>query len=50
MTIIKTAKKGQYMNSTEKYHIQKMVKQNLHLNDSQTDYYNPIFEALNKYF
>jgi hypothetical protein len=40
MTIIKTDKKGQYMNSLEKYHIQKAAKQNLHLNDSQTDYYS----------
>jgi hypothetical protein len=35
MTVIKTAKKGQYLNSQEKYHIYKITKQNLQMNDSQ---------------
>jgi hypothetical protein len=50
LTIIKTAKKGQYMNSLEKYHIQEAAKQIIYLNDSQTDYYNPISDVLSKYF
>jgi hypothetical protein len=38
------------MNCLEQYYIQKIAKQDLHLNNSQIDYYNPIFNVLNKHF
>jgi hypothetical protein len=37
MTILRTAKKGRYMNSLENYYIQKIPEQNLHFNNMQTD-------------
>lgn len=49
MTVFRTAEEGQYMNSREKYYIQKTAKQNLQLHDSQIDYHNPVFETLNKH-
>jgi hypothetical protein len=48
ITITKTAKQGQYLSSVEKYRIYKITKQNLQMNDSHTDTYSPIFEALCK--
>jgi hypothetical protein len=45
MTALKTAKKEQYMNSLEKYHIQKITNQNLQLSDTQIDIHNPIFDV-----
>jgi hypothetical protein len=40
--IIKTGKKGKHLNTLEKYHIYRISKDNLHMNDT----YNPIFETL----
>jgi hypothetical protein len=45
MTALKTAKKGQYTNSLEKCHIQKITNQNLQLNDTQINIHNPIFDV-----
>jgi cation transport regulator ChaC len=50
MTIIKPVKSGQYLNSLEKYHIHKIMKQHLQLIGSQIEYQNPTFDVINKYF
>jgi hypothetical protein len=48
MNIIKTYKKGKHMNTLEKYHIHKLYKSNLHMNDSTIEPNNPIFKTLHE--
>jgi hypothetical protein len=48
MEIIATARKGKNLNTVEKYHIYKASKKNLHMNNTNIDTYNPIFEELHK--
>lgn len=44
------SQKGKYLISAEKYNKHKITNQNLQLNDSQIEYYNPIFDILYKHF
>jgi hypothetical protein len=46
MDIVKTTKKGKHLNTLEKYHIYKLSKNKLHMNDTHIDTHNPIFETL----
>jgi hypothetical protein len=46
MNTIKTEKKGKHFNTLQKYHIYKISKNGLHMNDAYIDIYNPIFETL----
>jgi hypothetical protein len=46
MNIIRTQKKAKHLNTLEKYHIHKISKSRLHMNDPYVDIYNPIFETL----
>jgi hypothetical protein len=46
MGIIKTHKKGKYLKTLEKYHIYKISKNNLHMNDTGIDTHDPIFRTL----
>jgi hypothetical protein len=48
MDIKKTHKKGKHMNTLEKYHIHKLYKNNLHMNDSGIEPNNPIFKTLHE--
>jgi hypothetical protein len=41
-----TLKKGRYMNTMEKFHIHKITKQGLQLNNIHTDLNNPIFDSV----
>jgi hypothetical protein len=43
-----TGRKGKYLNTLEKYHIYKISRDNLHMNDTHTDTHNPIFEAVHE--
>jgi hypothetical protein len=43
MEIIKTEKNGKHMNTLERYHIHKISKHKLHMNDTYIDTHNPIF-------
>jgi flagellin-specific chaperone FliS len=43
---IRTQKIGKNLNTLEKYHIYKISKNNLHMNDTNIDTYNPIFRTL----
>jgi hypothetical protein len=45
MDILKTHKKGKHMNTLEKYHIHKLYKNNLHMNDSVIEANNPVFKT-----
>jgi hypothetical protein len=46
MDIIRTHKKGRKLNILEKYHIYKISKNRLHVNDTNIDTHNPIFRIL----
>jgi hypothetical protein len=50
MDIIKTGRKDKHLNSLEKYHIYIISKDNIHMNDTYIDTFNPIFEALHKLY
>jgi hypothetical protein len=45
MNIIKTEKKGKHLNTSEKYHIHKISKHRLHMNDAYIDIYNLIVDT-----
>jgi hypothetical protein len=46
MKVVKTQRKGKHLNRLEKYHIYKMSREGVHMNDAHVDIHNPIFEAL----
>jgi hypothetical protein len=48
--IIKTGRIGKHLNISEKYHIYRISKDNLHMNDTHIDTYKPIFETLHKLY
>jgi hypothetical protein len=50
MEIIKTGRRGRYLNTIEKYHIYEIGKDNLHMNDTNIDIHNPIFKTLHRIY
>jgi hypothetical protein len=46
MEIITLGKKEKYLNALERYHIYKASRDNLSMDDTHIDTYNPIFETL----
>jgi predicted patatin/cPLA2 family phospholipase len=50
MDIITTGRKGKHLNTLEWYHMYKTSRENLHMNDTYKDTYNPIFEALQEIY
>jgi hypothetical protein len=38
------------MNSLEQFYIYRLSRDNLHLNDTYTDIYNPIFNTVTEYY
>jgi hypothetical protein len=48
MEIITTGRKGKYLNTLEKYHVNEISMDNLYMNDIYTDTHNLIFEALHE--
>jgi hypothetical protein len=48
MEIIKSERKGRYLNTLERYYIYEIGKDNLHMNDTNIDIHNPTFKALHK--
>jgi uncharacterized secreted protein with C-terminal beta-propeller domain len=46
MDIIKTGRKGIYLNTLEKYYIYRISDDNLHMKDRHIDTHNPILEIL----
>jgi hypothetical protein len=50
MEIMKTERKGRYLNTLERYHFYEICKDNLHMNDTNIDIHNPIFKALHKIY
>jgi hypothetical protein len=50
MEIMKTERKGRYLNTLERYYIYEISKDNLHMNDRNIDIHNPIFKALHRIY
>jgi hypothetical protein len=50
MEILHLDKKGQLMNTWERFHIYKLSKDGLQLNDTHTDTHNPISKLVNNHF
>jgi hypothetical protein len=50
MDIITTGRKGKHLNTLDRYHIYKISRENLHMNDRHIDTHNPIFEALQEIY
>jgi hypothetical protein len=48
MEIIKIERNGKHLNRLEKYHIYKISKEEIHMNDMHDKTYNPIFEVINR--
>jgi hypothetical protein len=48
MDVIKIGRKGKHLDTLEKFHIFCSFKQNKHLNDSNLDINNPIFNTVYK--
>jgi hypothetical protein len=46
MDIIETGKNGKYLIALEKYHVYRTSENNLHMNDTYINTYNPIFKTL----
>jgi hypothetical protein len=49
LSILHREKKGVLMNTLEQFHIHKLTKENLQLNDTYKDTYNPIFDLIIKH-
>jgi hypothetical protein len=48
MDVVKIERKGKHLDILEKFHIFCSLKQNKHLNDSNLDLNNPIFNTVYK--
>jgi hypothetical protein len=46
MEIIKIERKGEHLNTLERYHVYKISKEGIHMNDMHNETYNPIFEVI----
>jgi hypothetical protein len=43
MDVVRTGRKGRRLNTLEKRHIYKISRNNLHMNDTYIDIFNPVF-------
>jgi hypothetical protein len=48
MEIITTGKKGKHLNTLERYYIYKANKEDIQMNDTHRETYNPIFQVIHK--
>jgi hypothetical protein len=48
MDIIRTGRKGRHLNTLEKYRIYKIIRNNLHKNDTHIEVHNPIFQPVHE--
>jgi hypothetical protein len=47
---MRTQKKRKHLNTLEKYHMYKISKNNLHMNDTNIDTHNPIFTEMQEMY
>jgi hypothetical protein len=50
LDILHIERKGPLMNTPKRFHIYKLSKENMHMNDTYADTYNPIFNLITKYY
>jgi hypothetical protein len=50
LNILQFEKKNRKINSLEQYHIYRITRENLQLNDTYTNNHNPIFEIIAEYY
>jgi hypothetical protein len=50
LDILHIERKGPLMNTLERFHVYKLSKENMHINDTFADMYNPIFNLITKYY
>jgi hypothetical protein len=50
MNIIRTGRKGRHLNTLEKYHIYRISRNNLHMNDTHIKAQNPIFQRVQELY
>jgi hypothetical protein len=50
MDVKRTARKGRHLNTLEKYHIYKISRNNLHMNNTYIDTHNPTFQIINELY
>jgi hypothetical protein len=50
LDILHIERKGPLMNTLEWFHIYKLSKENMHMNDTYADTYNPIFNLITNYY
>ncbi|PNF31380.1 hypothetical protein B7P43_G10054 [Cryptotermes secundus] len=50
MEVVTTGKKGRHLNTLEKYHIYKISKKGLHMNDTHIETHNPIFQTIHEIY
>jgi hypothetical protein len=48
--VIRTGRKGRYLNTLGKYYIYKISSNNFYMNDMYIDTYNPIFQTLHELY
>jgi PP-loop superfamily ATP-utilizing enzyme len=50
MDVIRIGRKGRYLNTLEKYHIYEISRNNLHMNETHIELYNPILERVHEIY
>jgi hypothetical protein len=50
LDILHIERKGSLMNTLERFHIYKLSRENMHMNDTYADSYNPISNLITKYY
>jgi hypothetical protein len=48
MDVIRIGRKGRHLNTFEKYHIYKISRNNLHMNETHMGMHNPIFQTVHE--
>jgi hypothetical protein len=46
LDVIRKGRRGRHLNTLEKYHIYKISKTNVYLNDTHSETHNPIFQVI----
>jgi hypothetical protein len=50
MEVITTGKQGKHLNTLERYHIYKINREGLYMNDVHIDTHNPIFQVIHELY
>jgi hypothetical protein len=50
MDVIRIGRRSRHLNILERYHIYKISRNNLHVNDAHIEAHNPIFQTLHELY